>query len=309
MIDTIKFKLDKNTTPNTDFLAETPCYLENVVTHQGDNRTWLTGVKNGLKIICGGNYVSVQNSLCKYYLGDNLQQLGRGDTECAIEKISDELHLPIGKADVQRLDLGVNIITTHPVKAYLNHFGNWGRATRLEQPTSVYYKKGKVQLCIYDKGKEIKNKRTANAELFDGRNVLRFEQRYLSGVARQFGVNEFTAEMLANEQMYIKMLNALLNAYKEITKLNELEMNTDLIKGKKELNQAALICLIERFGGEVAVLEQLENARKMGKLTRKQFFDMKTMILSACNAPDLTTPSPQILELDEKMQGAIKFYR
>ena len=79
-------------------------------------------------------------SLCKYYLGDNFQTLGRGDTKQAIEMLSDTLHLPLHKATVTRIDIAQNYIVKHPTSVYFNHLGNCMFNERLVQPDGLYYK-------------------------------------------------------------------------------------------------------------------------------------------------------------------------
>ncbi|MDZ7936354.1 MAG: phage/plasmid replication protein [Emticicia sp.] len=52
----------------------------------------------------------MKGSLSKWFLGDNIQTLTRGDMKRATEKLSDTLHLPMSKAKVGRIDLAKNLL-------------------------------------------------------------------------------------------------------------------------------------------------------------------------------------------------------
>ena len=133
MYDTVNFRLKQYEAGGIDFLAETPCYFDVTGTHNFNGETVLSGNLNGLKITVRRSGVNVKGgSLCKWYLGDNFQSMGRGDVKKAIEKLSDTLHLPIERASVTRLDIAQNFIVKHPTSVYYNHLGILAYAKRLE---------------------------------------------------------------------------------------------------------------------------------------------------------------------------------
>ena len=124
MYDTVNFRLLQSEAGGVDFLAEMPCFLENVGIHDYNGEAVITGSLNGLKISLNKYQMKIkEGSLCKWYLGDNFQTMGRCDTQRAIEKLSDTLHVPMSKATVTRLDIAQNFITRHPPEVYLNHLG------------------------------------------------------------------------------------------------------------------------------------------------------------------------------------------
>ena len=68
--------------------------------------------------------------------------------------------------------------------------------------------------------------------------------------------------------------------------------------------------MVERVGGEVAMIEQINDAQKRGDLTRKQAFDLRKTIKEVCKVGgDLTVPSEEIKELDKKILEAVRYYR
>ena len=191
MLDTVNFRLTQAEVEGVDFLCEIPPHLnpEGVAFHDYRGEQIVTGTLHGLKVSVSSYQLRVGNgSLCKYLLGDNFQSMGRGDVQQAVEKLSDELHLPMGRAIVTRLDVAENIITRHPTPVYLNHLGVLTYANRLLQPDSLYYTKRDETLCFYDKLREQRAKGEPIPDLYTGQNVLRYEQRYMRRLGATFKV-------------------------------------------------------------------------------------------------------------------------
>lgn len=83
-----------------------------------------------------------------------------------------------------------------------------------------------------------------------------------------------------------------------------------MIKGKKDLQRFGVLSLIERFGGEIELTSQINEAQQRGELTSKQAYDLRVGIKQACKTKvGLVVPNEQIAELDKKLYEAVKFYR
>ena len=249
-------------------------------------------------------------SLCKWYLGDNFQELGRGTTQQAIEKLSDDLHLPMDRATITRLDVGVNIITQHPPATYLNHLGVLANAKRLQQPKGLYYSKRNEVLCFYDKVMECKAHNELLPPLYRGRNVLRYEQRYMHRIHSRLKVPAVTGATLYDEAFYMAVLERFFKTYKAIKKINDIKPNFKIMKGRKDFQRMGVLSLIERLGGEIELTNQINEAQQRGELTSKQAYDLRNEVRKACEIKDgFTEPNEQITELDKKISEAVKFYR
>ena len=312
MFDSVNFRLTRSDYNGADFLSEMPCYITDVSEHHFNNgAVVVTGYLGNLKVSCNEYQIRVKDgSLCKWYLGDNLQTMGRKDTERAVEKLSDLLHLPMDKAQVTRIDVSQNFIMKHPPSVYLQHLGVLKGAARLEEPNTLYYRKQDCGLCFYDKAREQKAKRETLPELFEGRNVLRYEQRYTGRLARHLGVSEVRASMLYDEAFYIDLLNRWRDDYKAIQKINDVQLNFDCMRNKKDLNRMGLLSLVERVGGLNAMMNQITEAQQQGKLNRKQAFDLRQAIKEACAVKDgLVVENEAIAELNKKVVEAVRFYR
>lgn len=311
MFDTINFKITQVEAGGVDFLEELPCYLDNVGEHLYNGVTFISGDLKGLKVTANSFQVKVKDgSLCKFALGDNLKTMGRKDTQRAIELLSDTLHLPMGKAVVTRLDVAQNFIVKHPVSVYLNQLGLLKNAVRLMEPDGLYYSQKEGRLCFYDKVKEQRNHREPVPELYHGRNVLRYEQRYTQKIASRLGVAEVTGSLLYDEHFYMKLLNRWKDTYQAIQKINDLTFNFDAVKTMRNFDKIARIALIERMGGELELIAKINDAQKRGDLTKKQAFDFRKRVKEACKIKEgFAVPNEAIKELDKKVLEAIRFYR
>lgn len=302
MYDTVNFRLRQSEVAGVDFITELPCYLNNVGEHCYGGDVVITGSLKGLSVSVSRYQMKVKDgSLCKWYFGDNYKTMGRGDMQRAIEKLSDILHVPMSKATVTRLDIAQNFITKHPPEVYLNHLGVLRYATRLQEPNGIYYSQTSGRLCFYDKNREQKSHREPIPELYEGRNVLRYEQRYTNRIASQFKVDGVTGAMLYDETFYIALLNRWEEVYKAIQKINDVSLNFQEMKGKQQLYKMGVLSLIEQAGGQLQMIEQINEAQKRGELSKKQAFDLRQAINKACQIRNgLTVPNEAIQELEKK---------
>jgi len=320
MYDNIDLGLLQNDVLTTDFLSETINYFDVTGEHNFNGEYVISGrLNDSFKISVSKGKISIKDaSLCKWYLGNNFETLQRKDVQHAIEKLSDILHLPIDKAKVTRFDVAQNFIMKYPVQVYYNHLGEMAYCKRVPVINGsngmeglYYYKNNKSGLAVfYNKIKEQKSKRQPIPELFQNRNVLRYEQRYTRLLPKIFNVECVTATMLYNERFYKNIVDMWGTNYKSIQKINDLILNFEEVKGKKELYMLGVKLLVEQQGGEIATIEQINEMNKMGKINKKTAFDLRKAIKEACNIKSsITVPNDIILELDKKVNEAMKYYR
>lgn len=324
MIDNVDFKLKNTDATRTDFLSETPKYLDMVTgEHYFKGERVVSGIlgngtnDNYFKVTVSSSGVNIKNgSLCKYYLGDNFKTLGRAETKKAIEQLSDTLHLPIEKAIITRLDVAQNFIVQNQIQAYYNHLGELKHSTRQGVGNgngiieTLYYYLSRGVLVFYDKIKEQKNKLQPIPELYQNRYVLRYEQRHKNRLAQSFNVECVTAKMLYDEFFYTQMIDLWKINYFNIKKLNDITLNFEAMKGKMGLYNMGVLALVEMQGGELNMINQIKEAQQTGKLSKKQAYDMRLAVITACKTKDgITAQNDAILELDKKVNEAAKFYR
>lgn len=313
MIDTLHLQLTGREVEGVDFFSEVTPHLnpEGVAWHTNSGGDWITANLDGLQIrVSRGALTIGKGSICKWMLGDNYKTMTRADLQRAIERLSDELHQPIERASVARLDVATNIITRHPTEVYFNHFGALSYAHRLMQESGLYYKRPNITAAFYDKNREQRTHREAIPEVYRGANVLRYELRFTHRLPKVFKCERVTAADLYNEAFYISLLNRWRDTYRAIQKLNEITLNFQAMRTKREFNKMGILSIVERFGGEVETIAHITEAQKRGELTAKQAYDLKQSVKDACKEREgITAPSEAITELDKKITEAIRFYR
>lgn len=272
--------------------------IESYTGRLGSLLIWLDGYN--IKITGG--------SICKWFLGDNYQTLSRGDMERAIEKLADTLHLPMMNATITRADFGRVFVMQHPAEVYFNHLGQLSRYDRLEEPSGLYYRQRDERLCFYDKNREQREKGETPPAFYNDKNVLRYEQRYLRHLQRKWG--EITAARLYDEEFYINLYHKWVKCYRDIKKINCIHFNFEDMTGKKEAYRLGILSLIEKAGGLLNILSDIEERRAAGKITRRQACELRKLFNEACTNSDGQTPRDEVIEeLDKKMAEAARYYR
>jgi hypothetical protein len=315
MLDTVNFKITRAEVEGVDFISEITPYLnpEGVAFHDFGGSQVVTGKTGNLTVSISDYQVRVKDgSLCKWMLGDNYQSMGRGDIQRAVERLSDTLHLPMDRAIITRLDVGLSIPVREPTANYFNHLGVLNYAQRLQQPNSLYYHRHSQaeRLCFYDKNREQRDHREPIPGLYRDCNVLRYEQRFMARLPRLLGVAQVTGAMLYDEGFYISLLNRWRDSYRAIRKINEITLNFQAMKNKQQLYKMGVLAMVERVGGEVEMIAHINEAQKRGDLTAKQAFDLRQAVKDACKVREgLTAPSEAITELDKKIAEAVRYYR
>ena len=315
MIDSLNLNLGVTEAGGIDFLKEVPSHLDdaNRSEHCFDGCFYVVnGYVGSLKVFISRMSVIIKDSsFCKWCLGNNFKTLTRGDIKLGIEKLSDTLHLPMELAKVTRLDIGQNFVLKNPTGVYLRHLGTLRYAKRLQEPTGLYYAGTNTQLAFYDKVREQTRAGENIPELYKGRNVLRYEIRFLHRLPYTLHVSEVTGRLLYDEAFYMSTIKRWYEAYKAISKINDIQLDFEAMKGKKELYRAGLLALIEQRGGELSLLDEITEAQQRGELNKRQAFEMRTAIKNVCHTTTgkLLKENCSVKELDKKINEAVRFFR
>lgn len=315
MFDTLNLKLHADDVGDVSLLEEIPSYLnqETISEHKYNNGYIVVTGKIGTLNVSVSRYrVKVADgSFAKYYFGNPYKVMGRKDMQRCLEKLSDELHLPMKDAEVYRLDFGQNFVMKSDTNVYFNHLGGLKGTTRKPLGDGLYYDGKNVEIAFYNKNKEQTRAGNPIPELYRGKQVLRYEYRFMHRLPELLKVNRVTAEQLYNERFYIGLVNIWESNFKTIQKLGDINLNFELMTTKRELYRAALLTLIDQRGGQLAFTESIVEAAKMGKITAKQKHDLLAAIEDACkvDAIGLVEKNEAIKELEDKVKQATKFYR
>lgn len=316
-MDKIELYLNNMDVSNIDFINETTSYFDVIGKHDYKNDVHVVSGKLGnFTITATDKRLTIgDGSLCKWYLGNNLDPMDRVKIQYAIEKLSDTLHLPINKATVKYFEFGHNFILDNPIQVYYNHLGEL-RYHKRQQVTDrnnkiegLYYYGSTGMSVFYDKQKEQKQALQFIPEKFQNRNVLRYEQRYKRILPKTFNVDSVIAEMLYEERFFFMVVEKWGENYKIINKINDMQTNYEAIKGIKDLNNLGILKLVEEKG-ELEMIKLFDEMYSMGKINRKMKADMKTAIKKACSLESgQTIPSEVISELNKKVIEAVQYYK
>ena len=317
MIDTLNMSLGLSEAGNVDLLSEVPCRFDDEPQEHyypdgtGGKYPVLGGHLGSLNIKVSRLGVTIKDSsFCKWILGNNFKTLTRGDIQQGIEKLSDILHLPMERAKVTRLDVGQNIVTKAPTDVYLRHLGALKWTKRLPQSTGLYYTGVNYQLAFYDKLREQRRAGDVIPELYKGRNVLRYELRFLHRLTNLLNVLEVTGGLLYDEAFYISLFQQWRGYYRNIQKIGDIELNFEAMTTKRDLYKAGLLALVEQRGGQLEVIAQINEAMKRGDLSKKQAYDLRETVNEACKVRGgLVKTNDTIKELDKKIDEATRYFR
>ncbi len=302
MYDTVKFRLE------SDEAGRIPGLLTGVETRfkqTGEYRQY--GSLDNMRVSVGDSSLTVQGSLSKYLNGNNFERFTRKQTQRAIEKLSDCLSLPIQRAKVERIDIAANFILSRPVREYMIHLG---MARYFKRFTYDYeglrYKGGMRQLVFYNKVKECQDKKHSGRvpEVFQGRNVLRYELRFLKRPKRQFK-SEIRAVDLYNQNFYSDKIKRWKDAYFKIKKIGTFKDKGLPMKGVKDCKEyLEALCLTDAIRREMA-LNRLERAREDEEMNDRAYYRCKKLL----GNENYFEPNDCILELDQKIRQAAEFHR
>jgi len=273
-----------------------------------DGQVSIHGNLNNYKVKLSGKGVSLKGSLAKYYLPDNFHTLTRSDTARAIEKLSDEINLPIHLAKVSRIDFAQNLIMNYEPQAYYSFLGECQYYKRQKWENSLYYKNENRTKVFYNKIKEGKSKGLKLPDVWNGQNVLRYEMRFTKRIKKQFNQLEINASNLSDEKFYMKIFDKWMDEYTAINKINNLKFDLSKMKSPKDyLNNLLLRQIL--IDGQDKIMQEIEDLRHLKTFEKPEYYSrLKKQIKQLCKS-QLTASSELIFELDKKIKATKNNYR
>lgn len=313
-MDTLGVRWKKENLPNTNFLKEIPIYLTDVFNNGDPVSSYgvpmVNGKLKGFKVSITDEWVVLKDSsLQKFAHIDNISPFSKSMIKSALELLSDTIHLPLSQADVFKFHYAIPITLKYDPSLYLNYFGNLGHFKRNTQSSGINYQIANREFCIYDKIKELKSHREYIPPIYQNSNLMRFEYRYNRNLCKHFNLPRITALTLTDRNFYINLNNELYQTYKNIEKLKKIKIDMETITTKKQYEKLGVLSLIEAQGGVLNAIAEINERHKKGKLSKKQAFDLRSLVRECSQMKLQTIESDLILELNQKMKESIRFYR
>ena len=156
LYDTVDFVLYQKDVPEIDLLSEVSPYLTNRRDCIGEGgSSYVCGEYKGYKVYVNDKMLKINTcSLCKYYYGTNMHDFPLEDVRKAIERIGEDLNIPMDKVTVTRLDLAEDWELQRSPIEYFNRMLDLPYFRRLSYPTGITFQTAEKELSFYDKGKE-----------------------------------------------------------------------------------------------------------------------------------------------------------
>lgn len=304
MYDTIKLWLPIEEIKDSRYFERVPAILSNIGhTSKENGIEYLSGSIENLKVTIGKTGISVNGSLNKYLHSDNFQKINRQQTEIAINKLSDILSINFDRAKVQKVDISHNFIMNEPAENYYSFLGECTHYQKMLQPSSLYFQNKLKKLLFYNKVAEGEYRKQDLPIVWQNKNVLRYEMRYVSRFASQMNRSVIYAMDLYNESFYIEMIDKWIAEYFKIKK-NKLFKPKSTDMTSKTAKDFLLSAFIEMYGLNETI--ELTKQWKLNFSTPKEAQRLKKDLQ---NLKGMTEQSPLIEELDKKIQRVKEYYR
>ncbi|HRZ42180.1 MAG TPA: hypothetical protein P5228_05705 [Bacteroidales bacterium] len=282
--------------------------LEQITELRDENGQRYTGYMDNYKVSVSDAGISFKGSLAKYYLTDNLHTLTRADAARAIEKLSDEVHLPINRAKITRVDLAANMLTDQPPESYYLFLGDCMYYQRQQLAHSLYYNNGLRTMIFYNKLAEAVAKDVTIPEVLIGQNLLRYELRFLNRLNKQLN-NDVTGGQIIMEPFYIDLVNRWYTEYQQIHKIREINLNYRAMKTPGDFWKQGNQQWIKLIGIEAA-LQMVDQLKALQAFDNPEYYSrLRNQIRKQFCQPDTTKELPFVVELDKKIKQALRYYR
>lgn len=207
------------------------------------------GRLNNYAVYCNQAGIKLNGSLSEYYLPSNVFTLTRQTATEAFEKMSDELHFDMMKAQIKRVDISTIIPTKRCPADYFSRLGNKPRYKRLQAcADTLYYRQRLKQMAFYDKSKEASAKGSIMPPTLIGCNLLRYELRLCRPKKALKAAEPIRAKDLIKTETYYKLIQMWKAEFVTIKKNNNNGFMSDSIKTPKDAKDLFLATFIQQNG-------------------------------------------------------------
>ena len=307
MYDTLHLKLSKEEAGGN--LLHCLPYLTNVAeTYKEDGQTYRTGYANNCKVSISDHKLSIKGSLAKFYFGNNLHTLSINDSKLAFEMMADTLHLPIQKATISRVDVGMNLLTNCKPELYYPYLGQSSYYKRLSQPRSISYQNNLRNKKFYNKIAESKSRGATIPTIYQGKNILRYEVCYIQRLYKQFNQALITPRTLTDDWFYMNLLDRYVKEYESIKKIGIPKMDKKKMRTPKGFWEQVSTLAIPLLGQEnlLNLLEEMKAEK--GFSTDRNYYRIRDEINK--RAGQTLKEQPELIqELNMKIAQVKESYR
>lgn len=265
------------------------------------------GRLRNLRLNQRGNLTVITGSLAKFRLGDNFQTLTRKETELAVEELSDISGLLMNKAQIWNFEVAQNFLMKRPVSMYTSLLLSAPHLKRsiFKDGEGVLFGNKSRAALVYDKIAEQKAKGRPIPDMYRGKHLLRYENRHLKRVSRQFRMNKIFGSTLYEENFYVKALTEWKEQFFLIQK-TKIERTFDM-ENIKSFERSLMSLGLEKAGGLQVALAKADSARKEGRLNKSKYYRIRNRMKAIAGqkiAPQDSAEADLMYELEGKIKMA-----
>lgn len=289
-MDSVALKLDRENSPACDYLALIHSVCDKPVESYSNGVTYLRGNYKNMRLSTNGCWLKIEGSLNKFLFGHNLKNMNQEYVKSALEKLEKVLGLSLARAEVKRLDFGVNVFLSHPVRMYKSCLSSHSFLERCETVNGVSYlskaarKNQTKAISIYDKLKEVR--KPIPVEL-QGMNMLRYEFRILKTLAKELRQPSVYAYDLFGDKVWSSVVR------RAIYEFSRIQINPRWrylpSKNATQFKEAIIAEALLHFG-EPYFLDNIKSWQSSKQINRKEVYRLKCCLKTvkkkiAANSP------------------------
>lgn len=212
------------------------------------------------------------------------------DVRKAIERIGEDLNIPMDKVTVTRLDLAMDLELQRSPIEYFNRMLDLPYFRCHSYSTGITFQTAEKELLFYDKGKE---------QGSNNKNIARCEFR-IKKVRKYFG-RSVTASMLYDPSFWNDLLDRFLSCYSKV-KVSKESLPLDKIDGIKSFQDCILCHWVNRKGFD-PLKSELNALVRDGGLTQRNYKSIIGKIKRCCFSSQGKDVGPEIEEFDVKFRS------
>ena len=308
MYDTVNTTLSSDEVKSVQFLEYVPQFLSNCSKTTSENYGCsITGNIDNIKVKITENNLRTYGSLSKFFVGNNQYTMTCSDSKLAVEKLCDTLHLPMDKANANRIDFTDNLNMSQTPPTYYPFLGEKTHSRRNQADNGLYYNGAKQTQLFYGKEAEQKRKRIKVIPELINSCSLRYEYRLIKQLNKQLNMYKVDLGSFHKPDFYNLLLEKWKEEYFKIKKINKLMSKLTLTGSVKNDMDLMFAMMMKDNDSYLPLLDIVTQSQKGGVITKEQSKRYKDKFRGLNNIGDFD--NSLIDELDKKVLETVKKFK
>ena len=306
MYDSLVLILTNEYDPTINFLNVIPKELK--INSEGIEYgiPYVKGSFRNIKVRITKSKIKIEGSIHVFCKGNNLEPMSFHEFIEAINLLEQMLQQPIEHARVSRLDFSGNMLLKHPIEAYFTYFGQKSRFKKQVFDNGINYNSEELILVFYDKIKELKQKREVVPEYFEGKNVLRFEMRFMRKLGKSFHVYELKLNTLKEPAFFNQLCLKWRQEFKSVAMEMISPVGLNPTGSKPKLLEELALLHIHQIGID-SFLNEISSWQAIGEITKKEAYEIRKFTKEKAAEKYPLAENQLIQELNQKIKVAARF--